>query len=97
MLEWIGGRSELLHIAIPLFGLVFLLLVPRYTDPHRSWNYLVPGFTCLFGTRLVIGLENGTIVSFPRVLGMGLGVSLLIGFVVFTGLALVTAWNGRTV
>ncbi|QLH84996.1 hypothetical protein HZS54_13610 [Halosimplex pelagicum] len=95
MIEWFGGEGNVVDILIPLFGICVLLLAPKVTDTNRSRRYFVPAFASWFGLQLLIGLEQGTLVSFPHPIGLVGGLLLLIGFVGLIVRGLFAAWKGR--
>ena len=95
MIEWFGGEQNVIEILIPLVGICVLLIAPKITNTGRSRRYLIPAFCCWFGFQALIGLEEGTLVSFPYPIGLISGILLWIGFfgLVFRGLF--AAWEER--
>ncbi|AEH37725.1 hypothetical protein [Halopiger xanaduensis] len=93
MLEWFGGVSNVVSLAIPLFGLGLLLLLTKITDTNRSRRYIVPAFCCWGGFHLVLALYEGTLVPVPRLLGVGLAVALLFGFLALFCHGLYEIWR----
>jgi hypothetical protein len=90
MMDWFGGKHHLIELSIPLFGLGILFVISRVVDTNRSKRYFALGFSCWFGLELLIGLENGSLVSLPSSIGIVASVLLLLGFVGFTGYAILT-------
>ncbi|AHG01169.1 hypothetical protein HALLA_18665 [Halostagnicola larsenii XH-48] len=93
MLEWFGGPLNVIEILIPLVGICVLLIAPKITDTGRSRRYFVPAFTCWFGFHVLIGLEEGTLVSFPYLIRLISAILLLLGFVGYLFRGLFAAWK----
>ncbi|GAB3664284.1 hypothetical protein [Halopiger thermotolerans] len=92
MLEWFGGVSNVIDFAIPVFGLLLIAVLSRVTEPNRSRRYVVPAFCCWAGSNLMLALSEGTLVPVPRLLGVGLAVALLFGFLVLFCRGLYEIW-----
>ncbi|RKD97299.1 hypothetical protein [Halopiger aswanensis] len=82
MLEWFGGVSNVVALAIPVFGLLLLAVLSRVIETNRSRRYIVPAFCCWAGFHLVLALYEGTLVPVPRLLSVGLAAALLLGWLV---------------
>jgi hypothetical protein len=80
MLDWFGGGGNLLSALIPLLGICLVLAGGRVTGTNRAARYVLPAFGLWFGLRVLIGLEQGSLVSVPRFVGLSAGVSLLTCF-----------------
>jgi len=94
-MDWIGGEATLANLAVPALGVVSLLFIRAYANPHRSWYYFLPAFLCWFAFHLTIGLYAGSLVPMPRLVGLTIAVLLLGGFMGFFGLALLSVWRDR--
>ncbi|ELZ05635.1 hypothetical protein C482_01946 [Natrialba chahannaoensis JCM 10990] len=70
MLEWIGGPTGLVDLALPLVGVLLVVAGKVYATPHRSWRYFAWGFGFWFTFTLVLRLEEGTLVSIPSAVGL---------------------------
>ena len=95
MIEWFGGTAQVFQILLPLFGLCVVLIAPKITDTNRARRYVAPAFGCWLALQLLIGLEEGTLVSFPDPFGFLVAVLLLLGFVVLMFRGLFAAWKTR--
>ncbi|NGM71505.1 hypothetical protein G6M89_21390 [Natronolimnobius sp. AArcel1] len=95
MLEWFGGVSNVISLAIPLFGLALLVALSKITETNRSQQYIIPAFCCWAGFHLVIALREGTLVAVPRLVGASLATVLLIGFIVLFFRGLFELWQLR--
>ncbi|ELY84878.1 hypothetical protein [Natrialba taiwanensis] len=95
MLEWFGGTANVFNLAIPLFGLLALVTLPKIAETNRSRRYFVPAFCCWAGLRLVTGLREGTLVAVPRFLGASLAAVLLVGFLGLCARGLFEVWKLR--
>ena len=95
MIAWLGGEGNVLSLLIPLFGVCVLLFAGRVTETNRARRYFLPGFVLWFGYRLVLGLEAGTLISFPRPIGLLGALSLLVGFLSLTFYGFFVLWRGR--
>ncbi len=95
MIEWIGGERNIVGILIPLVGICVLLIVPKLTNTNRSRRYFLPAFACWFGFQVLIGLEQGTLISFPHPLGLGSAILLLLGFLGLLIRGLIVVWKER--
>gem|GEM_PF-2346669 len=78
MIDWVGGEQNLVGIIIPLSGICILLIIPKITETNRSRRYFLPAFIFWLGFQLLIGLEQGTLISFPHPIGL-----LSAGFLLF--------------
>jgi hypothetical protein len=94
MIEWLGGIDHLMELSLPLFGLFLFSALSRVIDTNRSKQYFLRGFGCWFGFELLVGLEEGTLVSVPLPVGIVGSILLLIGFLGFTGYGFVTVLGG---
>jgi hypothetical protein len=95
MIEWLGGPTHVVDIAIAAFGLSLLLALSKTAETNRSRRYFVPAFGCWFGFELLLGLEAGSLVAVPRPVGFGGALALLVGFLgLFVG-GLRSVWNAR--
>jgi len=70
MIDWVGGEQNLVGIIIPLSGICILLIIPKITETNRSRRYFLPAFIFWLGFQLLIGLEQGTLISFPHPIGL---------------------------
>jgi len=95
MIEWIGGRHHLIELSLPLLGLLIMFGLSKVVDTNRSKRYFVSGFSCWFGFELLIGLEQGTLVSVPSPVGIIGSILLLLGFLGFTIYGFLTLWSLR--
>ena len=84
MIAWLGGEGNAVSLLIPLSGICVLLIAGRVTETNRARRYVLAGFVLWFGYRLVLGLEAGTLISFPRPIGLLGALSLLVGFLSLT-------------
>ena len=96
MIEWFGGEQNVIEILIPLVGICVLLIAPKITNTSRSRRYFVPAFILWFSFQLLIGLEQGSFVSFPYPIGLISGILLWIGFLGLFFRGLFAAWEERT-
>ena len=94
MMAWLGGEGNVISLLIPLFGICLLLIAGRVTETNRARRYVLAGLVLWFGCRVVIGLEAGTLVSFPRPIGLVAALSLLIGFLSLTLYGFYVLWRG---
>ncbi|GAA0661636.1 hypothetical protein ACFQDG_13465 [Natronoarchaeum mannanilyticum] len=94
-MDWIGGETTLVNLAVPVLGVISLLLIRAYANPHRSWYYFLASFLCWFAFQLTIGVYAGSLVPIPRLVGLTAAVLLLGGFMTFFGLALLSVWRDR--
>ncbi|CDK39858.1 hypothetical protein [Halorubrum sp. AJ67] len=95
MIAWLGGQGNVISLLIPLFGICLLSIVDRVTETNRARRYFLSGFVLWFGCRVVLGLEQGTLVSFPRPIGLLGALSLLIGFLSLTFYGYYVVQTGR--
>lgn len=95
MIQWFGGEQNVIGILIPLVGICILLIAPKITNTGRSRRYFVPAFVLWFGFQVLIGLEQGTLVSFPHPVGLISGIFLPIGFLGLFFRGLFAAWEER--
>ncbi|ELZ53801.1 MULTISPECIES: hypothetical protein [Halorubrum] len=95
MIAWLGGEGNVISLLIPLFGICLVLIADRVTETNRAKRYFLSGFVLWFGFRVVIGLEQGTLVSFPRPVGILVALSLLVGFLSLTCYGYYVVWRGR--
>ena len=84
MIEWLGGKHHLVELSLPLFGLAIVFVLSKTIDTNRSKRYFVLGFSCWFGLELLIGLEEGSLISVPSPMGVAGSILLLLGFLGFT-------------
>jgi len=95
MIDGVGGEQNLVGIIIPLSGICILLIIPKITETNRSRRYFLPAFIFWLGFQLLIGLEQGTLISFPHPIGLLGAGFLLIGFFTLMIFGLFAAWNER--
>ena len=95
MIEWLGGEQNVISMSIPLIGISILLIAPRISDTNRGRRYLLPAFVLWFSFRVLIGLEQGTLVSFPYPIGLISAILLLIGFISLMFYGLYAVWKER--
>lgn len=95
MIEWFGGEQNVIDIFIPLFGICVLLITPKITDTGRSRRYFVSAFIFWLSFQVLIGLEQGTLVSFPHLIGLISAILLLIGSIGLLFRGLFAAWKER--
>jgi len=95
MIAWLGGAGSVISLLIPLFGICILSIAGRVTETNRARRYFLPGFVLWFGYRVVLALEAGTLISFPRPIGLIGALSLLVGFLSLTGYGFYVLWKGR--
>ena len=94
MMAWLGGEGNVISLLIPLFGICLLLIADRVTETNRARRYVLAGLVLWFGCRVVIGLEAGTLFSFPRPIGLVAALSLLVGFLSLTAYGFYVLWKG---
>jgi len=80
---------------MPLLGVCALLIARTVTDTNRAWRYVVSAFVCWFGVQLLIGLQEGTLVSFPASVGLTAGILLLAGVIALMARGIFAAWKTR--
>lgn len=95
MIEWFGGEQNVVEILIPFLGICVLLIAPKITNTGRSRRYFVPAFVFWLSFQVLIGLEQGTLVSFPHPIGLISAILLLIGFIALFVRGLFAAWEER--
>ncbi|QLH78242.1 hypothetical protein HZS55_13405 [Halosimplex rubrum] len=95
MIEWLGGPTHVVDIAIPASGLVLLLVLSKTAETNRSRRYFVPAFGCWLGSELLLGLYAGTLLAVPRPVGIGGALALLVGFLGLFVQGLRSVWNAR--
>ena len=95
MIEWFGGEQNVIEILIPVVGICALLIAPKITNTGRSRHYLILAFCCWVGFQALIGLEDGTLVSFPYPIGLISGTVLWLGFFGLFFRGLFAAWEER--
>lgn len=95
MIEWFGGEQNVIEALIPLVGICVLLIAPKITNTGRSIRYFVPAFSLWFSFQVLIGLEQGTLVSFPYPIGLISGIVLWIGSLGLFFRGLFAAWEER--
>jgi len=95
MLDWFGGGLQVVNILMPLFGVCALLIARTIADTNRAWRWVVSAFGCWFGVQLLIGLEEGTLISFPHPVGLLTAILLLVGFIALWVRGLFAAWKTR--
>lgn len=95
MIEWFGGEQNVVEILIPLLGICVLLIAPKITNTGRSRRYFVPAFVLWFSFQVLIGLEQGTLVSFPHPIGLVSAILLWIGSLGLIFRGLFAAWKER--
>lgn len=95
MFEWFGGVQNVIQILIPLFAIGVSLIAPKVTTTSGSRRYFLPAFASWFGYNVLIGLEQGTLLSFPHPLGLISAVLLLVGFTGLMFRGLFAAWRER--
>lgn len=95
MIEWLGGEQNVISVSIPLVGICILLIVPKITDTNRGRRYLLPAFVLWFSFHILIGIEQGTLVSLPYPIGLISTILLLIGFISLMSYGLYAVWKER--
>jgi len=95
MIEWFGGEQNVISMLIPLTGICILLIVSKITETNRSRRYFFSAFVLWFSFQVLIGLEQGTLVSFPHPIGIISAVLLLVGFMSLMLYGLYTVWEER--
>ncbi len=95
MIEWFGGGQNVISLLIPVIGICILLIASKITDTNRGGRYFLPAFVLWFSYRVLIGLEQGTLVSFPQPAGMISAILLLIGFMSAMFYGLYAVWKER--
>jgi hypothetical protein len=93
MIEWVGGEQNVIEILIPLVGICALLIAPKITNIGRSRRYFVPAFILWFSLQVMIGLEQGPLVSFPDPIGLISGILLWAGSFGLFFRGLFAAWE----
>lgn len=96
MIEWFGGEQNVIQVLIPLVGICVLLISPKITNTGHSRRYFVPAFIFWLCFQVLIGLEQGTLVSFPHPIGLISGILLWIGFLGLFFRGHFAAWEERT-
>jgi hypothetical protein len=92
MTAWLGGAGSVVGMLIPLVGIGVFLALPKLTETNRARRFFLPAFALWFGSRALIGLERGTLVSVPAPLGLTAGALLLAGFVWLSFCGLYEVW-----
>lgn len=95
MIEWLGGEVHVIDILIAFSGICLLVTISKIAQTNGSERYLIPAFCCWFGFELLIGLEDGTLISFPHPIGMIVAVVLLIGFIGLLARGVFAVWKAR--
>ena len=95
MIEWLGGEQNVVGLLIPLVGIFVLWIAPKITNTGPGRRYFLLACISFFGFQVVIGLEQGTLISFPHPVGMISGILLLIGFGGFCFRGLFAEWKER--
>jgi len=95
MIEWFGGEQNVIEILIPLVGICVLLIGPKITNTGRSRRFFLLAFISWFSFQVLIGLEQGTLVSFPYPIGLISGILLWIGSIGLFFRGLFAAWEER--
>ncbi|ELZ39157.1 hypothetical protein [Halorubrum tebenquichense] len=95
MIAWLGGQGNVISLLIPLFGICLVLIADSLTETNRAKRYFLSGYVLWFGFRVVIGLQQGTLITFPRPIGLLGALSLLIGFLSLTFYGLCVVWRER--
>jgi len=95
MIEWFGGEQNVIEILIPLVGICVLMIAPKITNTGHSRRYFIPAFCCWFGFQALIGVEQGTLFSFPHPIGLISGIVLWIGSLGLFFRGLFAAWKER--
>ena len=93
--EWFGGGRNSIEILVPVVGICVVLIASKVTDVGRSGRYFLPAFTLWFAFQLLIGLEEGPLVSFPHPIGLIGGISLWIGSLGSFFRGLFAVWQER--
>lgn len=93
MIEWFGGEQNIISMLIPLIGICILLFISKIIETNRGRRYFLSGFVLWFSFQVLIGLEQGTLVSFPHPIGLISAILLLIGFVALMFYALYAVWK----
>ena len=93
MVEWFGGEQNVISVLIPLIGICILLAVSKITETNRGRRYFLLAFVLWFSFQVLIGLEQGTLVSFPHPIGLISAALLLIGFITLMFYGLYAVWK----
>jgi hypothetical protein len=96
MLEWIGGPQNVVQLLVPLVVICVLVLLSRTTDIGSSGRYFLPALVLWFGLQVMMGLEQGPLVSFPYPIGLIVGLVLWAGATGLCLRGLLAVWNERT-
>ena len=92
MIAWLGGAGNVVEMLIPLVGIGVFLVLPKLTETNRARRLFVRAFALWFGSRALIGLEQGTLVSVPAPFGPIGAALLLAGFVWLSFCGLYEVW-----
>lgn len=95
MIAWLGGPGNVVGMLIPLFGICGLLALPKLTATNRGRRFFLRAFALWFGSRALIGIEQGTLVSVPDPFGPIGAALLLAGFVWLSFCGLYEVWLVR--